>query len=114
MQLLVALGWRTVHKRAASVLLYLSLCHPAARANLFEAKKKQAEEAAERRGGMAPLAPGGQVPMTIDKLFDNLSGSGGYSETKCFKENLGVLQGMIASRESKVQIVLDTGAACSL
>ena len=45
--------------------------------------------------------------MTIDKLFDHLlSGSGGSSETKCFKENLGVLWGMIASCESKVQIVL--------
>ena len=35
-----------------------------------------------------------------------VSGSGGSSETKCFKENLGVLWGMIASCESKVQIVL--------
>jgi len=45
-------------------------------------------------------------PMTIDKLFDHLSGSGGSNEPKCFEENLGVLRGMIASCESKVQIVL--------
>jgi hypothetical protein len=44
--------------------------------------------------------------MTIDKLFDHLSGSGGSNEPKCFEENLGVLRGMIASCESKVQIVL--------
>jgi len=61
----------------------------------------QGKREAWRRG---PRWPG---PMTIDKLFDHLlSGSGGSSETKCFKENLGVLWGMIASCESKVQIVL--------
>jgi hypothetical protein len=50
-------------------------------------------------------------PMTIDKLFDHLSGSGGSNEPKCFEENLGVLRGFMRIQSADCS---GTGAARSL